>query len=145
MGRMGSTIRIHATSAVTVRQCAREPGERASASEARARKGAATRGARVDYPPPAMRPAPLAPAVHFFVCANRRLPDSPLGVGCGDAGEAVYAALKEEVARRGAYRTAWVTQTLCLGVCPKRGCTVAMYPRQKILSEVEPSDAAALF
>ena len=92
-----------------------------------------------------MRPALLAPAVHFFVCANRRLPDSPLGVGCGDAGEAVYAALKEEVARRGAYRTAWVTQTLCLGVCPKRGCTVAMYPRQKILSEVEPSDAAALF
>jgi (2Fe-2S) ferredoxin len=92
-----------------------------------------------------MRPAPLAPAVHFFVCANRRPPDSPLGAGCGDAGEAVYAALKEEVAGRGAYRTAWVTQTLCLGVCPKRGCTLAMYPRQKILSEVEPSDAAALF
>lgn len=87
----------------------------------------------------------LAPAVHFFVCANRREEGSPLGAGCGDAGQRVYAALKEEVAKRGAYRSIWVTETRCLGICPKRGATVAVYPRQAILAEVEASDVPAIF
>jgi (2Fe-2S) ferredoxin len=91
-----------------------------------------------------MRPAPLAPSVHLFVCANRRPEGSPLGRGCGDAGEAVFGALKSEVARRGAYRAIWVTQTLCLGICPARGCTVATYPAQRIVAEVELADAAGL-
>jgi (2Fe-2S) ferredoxin len=92
-----------------------------------------------------MRPAPLAPSVHLFVCANRRPEDSPLGTGCGNAGDAVFDAMKQEVAKRGAYRSVWVTQTLCLGVCPKKGCTVALYPRQRIVSEVELADAIPLF
>jgi len=92
-----------------------------------------------------MRPAPLAPSLHLFVCANRRPEDSPLGAGCGDAGDQVFDAMKQEVAKRGAYRSVWVTRTLCLGVCPKKGCTVATYPRQRIVSEVEPADAIALF
>ena len=58
--------------------------------------------------------------MHLFVCANRREADAPLGPGCGSAGEGVYAALKEEVASRRAFQTVWVTQTQCLGVCPKR-------------------------
>jgi (2Fe-2S) ferredoxin len=92
-----------------------------------------------------MRAAPIAPSVHFFVCANTRAGDSPLGQGCGDDGTAVFELLKAEVARRSAYRDVWVTQTLCLGTCPKRGCTVAIYPRQRIFSEVEVSDAVPLF
>jgi (2Fe-2S) ferredoxin len=95
--------------------------------------------------PSPMRPAPLAPSVHLFVCANRRPPGDPLGAGCGDAGDAVFQSMKAEVAKRGAYRAVWVTRTLCLGLCPKRGCTVATYPRQHIVSEVEPADAVALF
>jgi (2Fe-2S) ferredoxin len=92
-----------------------------------------------------MRPAPLAPAVHLFVCCNRRPADSPLGPGCGDAGEAVFESMKEEVAKRGAFRAVWVTRTQCLGICPKHGCTVATYPQQRIVSEVELADAPALF
>jgi (2Fe-2S) ferredoxin len=92
-----------------------------------------------------MRAAPLVPSVHLFVCANRRPPDSPLGTGCGDVGEAVFRLLKDEVAKRGAYRAIWVTQTHCLGICPKRGCTVAVYPRQQVVSEVEAGDAIELF
>jgi (2Fe-2S) ferredoxin len=91
-----------------------------------------------------MRVAPLAPSVHLFVCANRRPESSPLGQGCGAAGEAVFGALKAEVARRGAYRAVWITQTLCLGICPKKGCTVASYPQQRIVSEVEVGEAVAL-
>jgi (2Fe-2S) ferredoxin len=92
-----------------------------------------------------MRPSPLAPAVHFFVCANRRDAASPLGPGCGVRGEAVYERMKAAVAARSAYQRVWVTQTACLGLCPKRGATVAIYPRQRIVTEVEPADADALF
>lgn len=90
-----------------------------------------------------MRDAP-APRLHLFVCANRR-EGSPLGPGCGDRGEALYDALKAEVAARRAYGELWVTKTHCLGICPKRGATVARYPgAPPILSDVEVSDVAAL-
>jgi (2Fe-2S) ferredoxin len=92
-----------------------------------------------------MRSFPNLPRVHFFVCANRRAASDPLGPGCGDHGDAVYAALKNEVARRGAFRAVWVTRTHCLGVCPRQGCTVAVYPRAKVLAEVEPAEAGPLF
>ena len=94
-----------------------------------------------------MRDTPLVPKLHLFVCANRRPADDPLGAGCGDAGDAVFAALKHEVSARGAYRAVWVTRTYCLGICPKRGCTVAAYApgERRIIAEVEARDAAALF
>lgn len=92
-----------------------------------------------------MKPAQLAPRVHLFVCANRRDADSPLGPGCADAGQVVFARLKSEVARLGAYRAVWVTETKCLGVCPRSGAAVAVYPQQQVLTEVDPSDAEALF
>ena len=88
--------------------------------------------------------ASLAPTVHLFVCANRRPPDSPLGPGCGDAGALVFSAMKSEVLRAGRAVDAWVTQTQCLGICPKRGATVAIYPQQDIWSEVEVADVPAL-
>lgn len=85
-----------------------------------------------------------APRLHLFVCANRR-EGSPLGPGCGDRGDALYVALKAEVAARGEHATIWVTKTHCLGICPKRGATVARYPgREPILSDVEVGDVEAL-
>ena len=84
------------------------------------------------------------PRLHLFVCANRR-DDSPLGPGCGERGDALYDALKAEVAARGEHTTTWVTKTHCLGVCPKRGATVARYPgSEPILSDVEVADVTAL-
>jgi predicted metal-binding protein len=98
----------------------------------------------------AMRPAPLAPKLHLFVCANRRANGDPLGEGCGDAGDAVFAALKAEVAKRGAFGAVWVTRTYCLGICPKRGCTVAVYASEadggrRIFADVDARDAGSLF
>lgn len=92
-----------------------------------------------------MRTVPLRPAVHWFVCTNRRAPDAPLGPGCGDAGDAVYAAFKRAVTERNATRAVWVTQTGCLGQCPRRGASVALYPRQALFTEVEPPDVDPLF
>jgi hypothetical protein len=87
------------------------------------------------------------PKLHLFVCANRREEGSPLGTGCADRGEALYVALKDEVAKRGLVATTWVTKTHCLGICPKRGATVARYPASasaSILADVETGDVDAL-
>lgn len=90
----------------------------------------------------------IAPRLHLFVCANRR-EGSPLGPGCAERGEAVYDALKTEVARRRAYGEIWVTKTACLGICPTAGATVARYAASgasaaPIVTEVEPTEALAL-
>jgi (2Fe-2S) ferredoxin len=53
--------------------------------------------------------------------------------------------MKAAVAARAGYARVWVTQTGCLGLCPKRGATVAVYPRQRIVTEVEADEADALF
>ncbi len=88
-----------------------------------------------------MQAVRILPQAHLFVCANRRPPDSALGVGCADEGEELYVALKREVARRGSIASVWVTKTHCLGICPTHGATVALYPRQAMWGGAEPSDA----
>jgi len=92
----------------------------------------------------AVRPHSLRPRLHLFVCAHTRSPDDPLGPGCGSRGAAVYARLKSEVARRNLYASVWVTQTHCLGVCPREGCTVAVYPKGELWREVTEDDASTL-
>ena|SRR5438876_9918194 len=85
-----------------------------------------------------------APKLHVFVCANRRDANSPLGTGCAERGEEVYVALKNWVAERSLHAGVWVTETRCLGICPRTGCTIAVYPDGKIISEVTVEDAIAL-
>ena len=90
-----------------------------------------------------MRVAP-SPRLHLFVCANRR-EGSPLGPGCGERGDALYDALKARVAAGRSFAEIWVTKTHCLGICPKRGATVARYPSAApILADVELGDVDAL-
>lgn len=84
------------------------------------------------------------PRVHLFVCANRRDASSPLGTGCGAAGEELFQTLKRLVLGSGVARSVWVTETRCLGICPKRGATVAIYPRQEIVPGVVAAEAEAL-
>ncbi|MDB4942574.1 MAG: hypothetical protein JWP97_2108 [Labilithrix sp.] len=90
-----------------------------------------------------MRSAPR-PRLHLFVCGNRR-EGSPLGPGCADRGDAIYDALKAEVARTRRIAEVWVTKTHCLGICPAHGATVARYPSSDpIVSDVELADVPAL-
>ena len=86
----------------------------------------------------------VAMRLHLFVCVNERAPNDPLGAGCGARGAAIYARLKEEVARRGEVESTWVTRTYCLGVCPSEGCTVAAYPRGEIVRIRTIDEALAL-
>jgi (2Fe-2S) ferredoxin len=53
--------------------------------------------------------------------------------------------LKAEVAVRRQHVEIWVTKTHCLGICPKRGATVARYPSAApIVADVELGDVDAL-
>jgi (2Fe-2S) ferredoxin len=92
-----------------------------------------------------MRPSEFAPVVHLLVCTNHRAADSPLGTGCAASGEALYDALKKEVAARRDFTRVWVTRTACMGICPKRGAACARYPEAAIFTEVEASDAKAIY
>jgi (2Fe-2S) ferredoxin len=85
------------------------------------------------------------PRLHLFVCANRR-EGSPLGPGCGAHGDAVYDALKHDVASRGLVTEVWVTKTHCLGICPPEGATVALYPSREepIRAGVTAAEASSL-
>jgi predicted metal-binding protein len=84
------------------------------------------------------------PRLHLFVCANRR-EGSPLGPGCGERGDALYDALKAEVSARHLVNEVWITKTLCLGICPKVGATVARYPsKEPIRADMEPAHVDAL-
>lgn len=89
-----------------------------------------------------MRVALLRPVAHVHVCTHARGPSDPLGPGCGGRGEAVFAALGEERARRRLVRDVWLARSSCLGQCPRVGCTVAIGPLH--LVEVEPGDAGAV-
>lgn len=96
----------------------------------------------------------ISPRVHLFVCANRR-EGSPLGPGCAERGDALYDLLKRAVAASGKVADVWVTKTHCLGICPKRGATVARAPGfadtpsadgrlRSVMTEVEPADVPTL-
>ncbi|HSQ67935.1 MAG TPA: hypothetical protein VLM85_32215 [Polyangiaceae bacterium] len=91
-----------------------------------------------------MRRHSSLPSLHLLVCVHERAPDDPLGAGCGARGAAVYERLKGEVASRGLHASVWVTRTFCLGVCPRSGCTVAVYPRGDLWRDVTQDDAVAL-
>lgn len=89
-----------------------------------------------------MKPAPLQPRVQVFVCAHARGPDDPLRSGCGEAGPAVFAALKAATLRSAG--SVWITRTGCMGLCPPRGCSVAVEPDHRHYVEVEARDVPRL-
>ena len=87
------------------------------------------------YPPPAL---------HLFVCTNRRDASSGMPSCAPAGGEACFAALKNEVNRSGLTAAVWVTRSGCLGFCNDDGTTIAIYPEGSILVSVRPEETEAL-
>jgi (2Fe-2S) ferredoxin len=101
-------------------------------------------GGALTYPPANVKDAPLQPRVQVFVCGHARAADDPLRSGCGEAGPAVFAALKRATLTAGASHTVWITRTGCMGLCPPRGCSVAVEPAHRHYVEVTAADVPAL-
>lgn len=87
----------------------------------------------------------MKPRHHVLVCTNRRDPDSQLPSCSANGGGDVLEAFLRERATRSLYRTVYITQCLCLGVCPKNGTTVVVYPDGTWYVGVSKSDVAEIF
>jgi (2Fe-2S) ferredoxin len=76
---------------------------------------------------------------HVFVCENRRDPADPRGC-CGAKGsEAIRAALKSEIERRGLRGEVRANAAGCLDACA-HGPTVVVYPEGVWYGRVSPED-----
>lgn len=65
---------------------------------------------------------------HFFVCTNRRDADATLPSCAPHGAHEVLAALRRG---RDVHRLAgsvFVTEAQCLGMCPREGTTIVVYP-----------------
>jgi (2Fe-2S) ferredoxin len=92
---------------------------------------------------PVLRPLPAGAAgpPRLTVCVNRR-PENGISVSCGPrGGEAILAALKDEIARRGVAIDLSTIQ--CLGLCQK-GPNIRLAPGNNWFHGVRPGDAVAI-
>jgi len=64
---------------------------------------------------------------HVFVCENRRPVDDPRGCCAAKGSEAIRAALKAEIARRGLKREIRANAAGCLDACAY-GPSIVVYP-----------------
>jgi (2Fe-2S) ferredoxin len=76
---------------------------------------------------------------HVFVCENRRLDGDPQGSCCGRGAEAVRAAFKEELHRRGLKGQVRANGAGCLDAC-SQGPAVVVYPEGVWYGQVRPED-----
>lgn len=76
---------------------------------------------------------------HLFVCENRRDPSDPSGCCAARGGEAVRAALKAELKKRGLTGTARANGAGCLDACAD-GPVIVVYPEGVWYGRVRPED-----
>ncbi len=74
------------------------------------------------------------PEKHIFVCVNER--DSSKDHCSKVGGLEIFHKIKANVMSNGLASRVWVTKTKCLGFCNPVGTTIAVYPEQKIFTEV---------
>jgi (2Fe-2S) ferredoxin len=76
---------------------------------------------------------------HVFVCENRRDPSDPKGSCAAKGSDAIRAALKEELAKRGLHKKIRANSAGCLDGCAE-GPTVVVYPEGIWYGHVRPED-----
>jgi (2Fe-2S) ferredoxin len=76
---------------------------------------------------------------HVFVCENRRDPADPRGCCAAKGSEAVRAALKAELARRGLKKQVRANAAGCLDACAF-GPSMVVYPEGVWYGGVTPED-----
>jgi (2Fe-2S) ferredoxin len=76
---------------------------------------------------------------HVFVCENHRDPSDRRGCCAARGSEAVRAALKEELARRGLEKQVRANAAGCLDACA-HGPSIVVYPEGVWYGHVTPAD-----
>lgn len=91
-----------------------------------------------------MRPFPPSTTLPHFCVRETSRHDSGLGAGCEGRGAEVLEALRTEVQRSGAGGAIWITESKCLGMCPRKGAGLAVYPSGELYTQVVPSDVPTI-
>ncbi|WP_435101253.1 (2Fe-2S) ferredoxin domain-containing protein [Halarchaeum sp. P4] len=80
---------------------------------------------------------------HVLVCTHAR--DSEHACCAGADGEEVYAAVTSWLRERDVFWTrVHVAETSCLGLCSAEGAAIAIHPRGRWYSDVQPDDVPDL-
>ncbi len=80
---------------------------------------------------------------HVFVCENRRPDDDPRGCCACKGSEAIRAALKDELRRRGLKGQVRANASGCLDACPD-GPSMVVYPEGVWYGHVTVDDVAEI-
>jgi (2Fe-2S) ferredoxin len=81
---------------------------------------------------------------HFFVCNNRRGGETGLQ-SCGEQdGSEIFTALLSARQEKRMVTQIFITETKCLGPCPERGTTIAVYPENVWYTSVTLDDLAEI-
>jgi len=80
---------------------------------------------------------------HVFVCENRRPADDPRGCCAAKGSEAIRAALKAEIARRGLKKEVRANAAGCLDACAY-GPSIVVYPEGVWYGGVRLEDVAEI-
>ncbi|MFQ5669220.1 MAG: ferredoxin [Acidobacteriota bacterium] len=80
---------------------------------------------------------------HLFICTNQRPPDHPRGCCAAKGSEAVRAAFKKELKRRGLGGHVRANAAGCLDTC-ENGVSVVIYPEGVWYGGVTPEDVAEI-
>jgi (2Fe-2S) ferredoxin len=81
---------------------------------------------------------------HFLVCTNRRPSDASMPSCAAHGAADIAAALRRARAELGLVGSVFVTETMCLGVCPHEGATIVVYPEAVWYVGVMPADVPEL-
>jgi (2Fe-2S) ferredoxin len=65
---------------------------------------------------------------HFFVCTNEREADAGMPSCRVNGSQSVLEALRSARFAHDLIREVYVTETACLGPCPRNGATIVVYP-----------------
>ncbi len=65
---------------------------------------------------------------HFFVCNNCRSTEAGLQSCSEQGGQEIFTELLRARQENRMVTQVFITETKCLGPCPERGATVAVYP-----------------
>ncbi|MBT4446031.1 (2Fe-2S) ferredoxin domain-containing protein [archaeon] len=81
------------------------------------------------------------PKLHVFVCVNDRTQRRPGMPSCAPSiTMETVKQVKYWIMQQGLTHKVLITKTGCLGICPKNGAVLVIYPMQRWVTEIKSAD-----
>ena len=81
------------------------------------------------------------PKLHLFVCVNDRTKRSPDMVSCApEVTQETVKQVKLWILQNGLVHDVLITKTGCLGICPREGGMMVVYPRGRWITGIKSAE-----